>query len=262
MAETGGSQATERRRETSDDFDFEPVRGLPERLPEGEAILWQGAPDAWTLARRAFFVRLAVMYFAALGVWRIGDALLEGATVADALVRASALAAPAIIAIGLLSLFAYGVARTTVYTITNKRIVMRFGIALSVNLNLPFSRIAEASVRGYRNGCGDLPIQLSGEDYFAYMLLWPHARPGAFRKPEPMLRCVPKVAEVAQLLSGLLREAHIAAAEAPAAEAGPTPAIDAAPQAAAARPARPAPTATPSAGGFAGAASVSAPPKA
>ena len=27
-----------------DDFDFEPVRGLPQVLPKGERMLWQGAP--------------------------------------------------------------------------------------------------------------------------------------------------------------------------------------------------------------------------
>jgi hypothetical protein len=27
-----------------DDFQTEPVRGLPENLPEGEHILWQGHP--------------------------------------------------------------------------------------------------------------------------------------------------------------------------------------------------------------------------
>ena len=30
--------------EHHDDFDFEPVRGLPQVLPEGERLLWQGAP--------------------------------------------------------------------------------------------------------------------------------------------------------------------------------------------------------------------------
>ena len=28
-----------------DDFDQEPIRGLPEMLPEGETILWHGAPN-------------------------------------------------------------------------------------------------------------------------------------------------------------------------------------------------------------------------
>ena len=34
-----------------DDFDFEPVRGLPQLLPKGERMLWQGAPRWQDLAR-------------------------------------------------------------------------------------------------------------------------------------------------------------------------------------------------------------------
>ena len=30
---------------SQDDFAFEPIRGLPERPPEGEVILWQGQPN-------------------------------------------------------------------------------------------------------------------------------------------------------------------------------------------------------------------------
>ena len=35
-----------------DDFHFEPVRGLPEALPPGELILWQGSPDPGRLCPR------------------------------------------------------------------------------------------------------------------------------------------------------------------------------------------------------------------
>ena len=34
-----------------DDFKFEPVRGLPEALPEDEHILWQGAPTRCALPK-------------------------------------------------------------------------------------------------------------------------------------------------------------------------------------------------------------------
>ena len=33
------------------EYEFEPQFGLPERLPQTERILWQGAPDAGTLAQ-------------------------------------------------------------------------------------------------------------------------------------------------------------------------------------------------------------------
>ncbi|MEO1362599.1 MAG: PH domain-containing protein, partial [Pseudomonadota bacterium] len=36
-----------------DDFEIEPVAGLPEAPPEGEQILWQGRPDTWALARES-----------------------------------------------------------------------------------------------------------------------------------------------------------------------------------------------------------------
>ena len=34
----------------SGDYEFEPVPGLPEELPPGEMLLWQGAPDWKTIA--------------------------------------------------------------------------------------------------------------------------------------------------------------------------------------------------------------------
>ena len=36
------------------EHEFEPVHGLPEKLPAGEKILWQGSPDWKTLANEAF----------------------------------------------------------------------------------------------------------------------------------------------------------------------------------------------------------------
>jgi len=55
-----------------DDFNFEPIRGLPEKLPEGEYILWQGAPKPAALAREALGLRWVAGYFALLTIWRIG----------------------------------------------------------------------------------------------------------------------------------------------------------------------------------------------
>ncbi|MFM7692363.1 MAG: hypothetical protein ACKPAC_23350, partial [Alphaproteobacteria bacterium] len=42
---------------------LEPIPGLPEALPEGEVLLWQGAP-AWTeIAQRVFLIRWVMAYF-------------------------------------------------------------------------------------------------------------------------------------------------------------------------------------------------------
>ncbi len=34
-----------------DDFEAEPIKGLPEMPPEGEVILWQGQPNWWPSAK-------------------------------------------------------------------------------------------------------------------------------------------------------------------------------------------------------------------
>ena len=36
------------------DFNFEPARGLPAKLPAGETILWQGSPNSAALAVGAY----------------------------------------------------------------------------------------------------------------------------------------------------------------------------------------------------------------
>ncbi|MDP5336741.1 MAG: PH domain-containing protein, partial [Paracoccaceae bacterium] len=53
-----------------DDFDQEPVKGLPELPPEGEVILWQGRPDWWALTREALNIYWVIGYFLFLFAWR------------------------------------------------------------------------------------------------------------------------------------------------------------------------------------------------
>ena len=57
---------------------------------------------------------------------------------------------------------AWFTARTTVYTVTSKRVVMRLGIVLTVSFNLPFKQIASADVRVLKDGFGDITLALQG----------------------------------------------------------------------------------------------------
>ncbi len=49
----------------------EPVPGLPQELPEGESIVWQGSPAWRPLARNVFKTRWVAAYFAVLVVARV-----------------------------------------------------------------------------------------------------------------------------------------------------------------------------------------------
>lgn len=197
------------------DFDHEPVRGLPQALPEGEHILWQGSPDWRTLARRGFHVRKFALYFGLLLLWRAVTRLADGGSGLDALVAVAWLVPLPLIAIGILACLAWLVSRNAVYTITNRRIVLRIGIVLTMALNLPFRVIDSAGLRLHRDGTADIPLQLLPGQQIAYLHLWPHARPWRFARSEPMLRCVPDGQAVAQILAGALAAAIGQAAQEP-----------------------------------------------
>ncbi|MBY0568748.1 MAG: PH domain-containing protein [Hyphomonadaceae bacterium] len=190
------------------EHDFEPVRGLPGNLPKGERLIWQGAPDWWPLAQRAFHVRSVSIYFGVLMAWRGVATALEGASPLASIQSGLHVAPIAIAAITLLCGLALLTARTTVYTITSKRVVLRFGVAIPKAINLPFTIIENAALKGFSDKTGDLALTLSAPNKVAYFLLWPHARPWKLARPEPTMRAVADATVVAARLAEALKAAH------------------------------------------------------
>ena len=162
---------------SQDDFAFEPVPGLPALPPEGETILWQGGPDWRGLAWRAFHLREVTCYFGALVAAQPVLALVQGTPLAATLLPMTWLTLAGSVAAGLLAGLAFLAARGTVYTITSRRLVLRFGIALPMTINLPFALVAQAGLKLRRGGSGDIPVGLVPGERISYIVLWPHARP-------------------------------------------------------------------------------------
>lgn len=174
------------------EYDHEPIRGLPGHLPEGERILWQGAPEWRSFAVSALKTRWVGAYFAAL---------FALSAVGGSLFGMIATLVGAIVSLGLLVLFAVLVARTTVYTITNRRVVLRIGVALNACINLPLKLIAAADLRQLDKAHGDIALTLAGRHRLGYAMLWPHARPFRLAQPQPMLRALRDPDAVAQTLA-------------------------------------------------------------
>jgi hypothetical protein len=182
------------------EHEHEPHPGLPESLPAGERLLWQGAPDWRVLARRGFRLPWFAAYFALLLAWRFASTRADGGSVAQAL-GAVAWTLPLVVAtLGFVALLAWLVARTTLYTLTDRRVVMRIGVVLSVSFNLPLVRVEAAQLRRHADGSGDIALRLHPSDRIGVMHLWPHARPWRFTRTEPMLRALPEGQRVAGLL--------------------------------------------------------------
>jgi hypothetical protein len=186
------------------EHDFEPIRGLPGVLPEGETIIWQGAPDALALAQQAFHVPAVAGYFALMLIWRAAGAMMGGEAPLRALTSAASVAPIAISALGMLGFLAWLNSRTTVYTITNRRVVLRFGAAIPKAINIPFEIIESGALKLAANSCGDLALTLKAPNKIAFLHLWPHVRPWRISSPQPTLRAMPNAMAVAKILSAAI----------------------------------------------------------
>lgn len=186
-----------------DDFQTEPVRGLPEKLPEGEHILWQGRPNWWALTKESLSFWWVAGYFAFLFLWRTiaGAATMpffQSATAASFFLVLGAIVCALLMLVGLIQ------ARATMYTLTNKRVAMRIGAALTLTLNLPFRQVMNADLSLRRDGTGTIALQLNpegGASRLSYLTTWPHVRPWRMKQVEPALRCIPEAQSVARLLA-------------------------------------------------------------
>jgi len=202
------------------EHECEPIRGLPAPLPEGEELLWQGSPRWTAMAIQAFHVRKIALYFAALMIWRAIDVVTAGESIMEATLSALWLLPLAATAIGLLALLGWLTSRATVYTITSRRVVIRFGVAISLSVNIPFCLIEAAALKTRADGTGDIPLVLKRGERISYLVAWPHVRPWRLRQPEPMLRAIPEAkAAAAVLAQALAADAGISVQPATPAEA-------------------------------------------
>lgn len=183
------------------EHDIEPIRGLPGMPPPGEHIVWQGSPDWRVLARGAFHTRLIAAYFALLTAWALANALHGGGAGAADFTGVGMTGLLGVAVVALLHLLAWGSARTTIYTLTNRRVVLRIGMAVPKCVNLPLARVGAVDLALHRDGAGDVVLTITGEGALGYAALWPHAKPWTLAPPRPALRAVPAAAEIAALVA-------------------------------------------------------------
>ena len=86
------------------EHEWEAAPGLPEPLPEGEKILWQGTPDWQALAVHAFHVRKVAFYFGLMLTWQAISLNADGATGIDIVLGVTQSALLVVIALCLLCL--------------------------------------------------------------------------------------------------------------------------------------------------------------
>jgi len=183
-----------------DDFKFEPVHGLPEALPADEHILWQGQPNALRLAKDAWGLNWIIGYFVVLAIWRVGVSSTQF-PFTEAMGHGIPFLVGAVIAALIVYGLAYVQAKSTVYTLTNKRVAMRIGAALTMTLNLPYVCIGNAQLGLRKSGLGTLTFEMIGDTRLSYLMTWPHVRPWYMTKTQPALRSIPNAEQVARIFA-------------------------------------------------------------
>ena len=188
------NSAPERADEAPFDEDMGPTaHGDPMGTPvQGEKVLWKGQPNRALLARSAFHTHKVALYFAGLIAISLAFGNVNAAIVCSVLGVAGIL---------VLQGLAWLSARTTVYILTDTRLIMRIGMAIETRINIPLKHIGAAHLKDRGKGHGDLAMELNGERMLGYILLWPHVRPFKLNRPQPMLRAVPEAQKVAEMLA-------------------------------------------------------------
>ncbi len=204
------------------EHETEPLLGLPERLPQGERLLWQGTPQTRLMARYVFHFHKICLWFSVIALWRLlANKQATGSWSVD-LLHTPVLALT--LALVIVSLLAWLYSRSTIYTLTNRRIVMRFGLAVPITMNLPFSQIisADAAQRGSADS-GNIAFSVSADARVSHWILWPNARPWHWFSAQPMLCCIADLEKVSALLSEALAESANDAKESAVALNSPVP---------------------------------------
>ncbi len=180
------------------------IKGIPASLPEGERLLWQGNPAWRVLIGSVFHIRFVASYFALIILWCTASSWQAGTPAASIAGADARMFGVALVPLALMMLFSWLTQRTTVYTITNRRVVMHFGVAFPMSFNIPFAMVTSAALSAHGGGSGDIALRLQPGSKLGYLVMWPNVRPWRMARAEPMLRGLADVAPAAQILSRAL----------------------------------------------------------
>ena len=173
---------------------------LSENLPNGEQLIWQGQPERHALATRAMYLKYIAFYLVVLIAARTGYLIMNGEPVAtwSGMLIWQMLASALIMSliVGLAAVYS----RTTRYSLTNERLIIKTGAAITIHINLPLQQIIAADLREYSDGTGDITLQVSRAEKLYWLLIWPNVRSWWIRPLRPVLRGLKDAQAVAHLL--------------------------------------------------------------
>ena len=155
---------------------------LPADIPPGERVLWFGRPEATSLWRRAYRADWVAAWFVVMTAWNFVFGNGRRRRLRRASSRRCARWASGARRWRSWRSWLGSAPRTTLYVVTERRVVIKTGIALPIFINVPFKQIGSANVGAFATARGDVPVALIKGQRIPYLALWPSARPLRFAK--------------------------------------------------------------------------------
>ena len=90
--------------------------------------------------------------------------------------------------------------QSSVYIITENRVIIKSGAALSFLISIPFKKIKAVNLQKRKGSLGTISFELSSGKRVPYISCWPSVRPWKLKNTEPAFSCIEDVDEVATIL--------------------------------------------------------------
>ena len=168
-------------------------------IPPEEKVLWSGRPEWKALAYHSFGLKYLVFYLIFAALYCLAE--LDGAIVFGLLLtKFLPYCFSGILAGLVLTGLAYFQALNTAYVVTEKRIVIRSGVALVFLLNAPFKKISSIDKQILKNSLGNFSFTTNSKRRIPFLSCWPSVKPWSFIEPKPAFKCIANADKIEEII--------------------------------------------------------------
>jgi hypothetical protein len=163
-------------------------------------ICWVGRPDWKSFGYHAFGLKYFLIYFFICAFYAVSQ-IESTFSFGELFIKYNPYLLSGTFAGAIVLLLAYIAARHTCYVITEKRIVIRTGVALVFLLNMPFKNILSIDTKPLAKGRGNVIFKVQSKKRIPYLSCWPSVKVGNFLEPIPAFRSIMALEKVGQIIS-------------------------------------------------------------
>ena len=176
-------------------------------VPNNEKIYWNGEPSWISFGYQVFGIKYLIFYFILSALYSVSQLGSVFSFIAFLVFYMPFLISGAFAA-AILFVLAYIVACHTSYAITEKRIVIKTGVALVFLLNVPLKNIISIDKQRLAGGRGNLSFEARSKKRIPFVSCWPSVKGGSFVQPIPAFRSISNIEEIGVLITKLAEKTN------------------------------------------------------